>query len=69
MSELGLISELEGLISEGRNSTTMDLDLLSTQEILEKINHEDAGRWGGALEDPRPPPPRALPDRPPPCTH
>lgn len=43
MSETALISELENLVSEGRNPRTMDLDLLSTSEILDKINFEDAG--------------------------
>lgn len=36
-----LLSELEQMLSEGRNSNTMDIDLLSTDEILDKINQED----------------------------
>ena len=36
-----LINELHGILSETRNSTTVDIDLLSTSEILHKINQED----------------------------
>jgi len=36
-----LIKELETLASEGRNPSTMDIDLLDTQDILTKINDED----------------------------
>lgn len=36
-----LLNELEQMLSEGRNSNTMDIDLLSTEEILDKINQED----------------------------
>ncbi|PSJ57958.1 N-acetylmuramic acid 6-phosphate etherase [Pseudaminobacter soli (ex Li et al. 2025)] len=41
MSEQALISELEQLVSEGRNPRTMDLDLLPTTEVLHRINDED----------------------------
>ena len=37
------MSELERLVSEGRNSNTYDIDLLPTLEILKKINSEDCG--------------------------
>lgn len=43
MTDIGLVSTLDGLISEGRNPKTMDIDLLPTLEILHKMNHEDAG--------------------------
>lgn len=43
MSEHGLMSELERLVSEGRNPNTYDIDLLPTEQILEKINVEDRG--------------------------
>jgi N-acetylmuramic acid 6-phosphate etherase len=36
-----LIEELETLASEGRNPSTMEIDLLDTHEILNKINEED----------------------------
>jgi len=36
-----LIEELETLTSEGRNPSTMEIDLLDTHEILNKINDED----------------------------
>lgn len=36
-----LIEELETLTSEGRNPSTMEIDLLDTNEILNKINDED----------------------------
>ncbi|MDP1730586.1 MAG: N-acetylmuramic acid 6-phosphate etherase [Devosia sp.] len=41
MSEQGLISELERLVSEGRNPKTFDIDLLPTVDILSRINEED----------------------------
>lgn len=41
MTEHGLITELERLVSEGRNPDTMGIDLLSTTEILRKINDQD----------------------------
>ncbi|MGR3660652.1 MAG: N-acetylmuramic acid 6-phosphate etherase [Paracoccaceae bacterium] len=41
MKDRGLISTLEGLISESRNPGTMNIDLLSTLEILQEINRED----------------------------
>lgn len=41
MSEQRLMSELEGLVSEGRNPKTFDIDLLPTAEILRRINEED----------------------------
>jgi N-acetylmuramic acid 6-phosphate etherase len=43
VSEQALISELERLVSEGRNPRTMDLDLLPTTELLRRINDEDKG--------------------------
>ncbi|TIS53592.1 MAG: N-acetylmuramic acid 6-phosphate etherase [Mesorhizobium sp.] len=43
MVEEGLMSELERLVSEGRNPRTMDIDLLPTIDILRKINDEDKG--------------------------
>ena len=43
VSEQTLISELDRLVSEGRNPRTMDLDLLPTAEILHRINDEDKG--------------------------
>lgn len=36
-----LISELSRLVSEDRNPNTMDIDLMSTTEILNTINRED----------------------------
>jgi N-acetylmuramic acid 6-phosphate etherase len=36
-----LINELDALVSEGRNPTTMDIDLLDTQTLLNRINEED----------------------------
>ena len=36
-----LVSELEQLVSEERNPNTMDIDLLSTSEVLRVINRED----------------------------
>ncbi|WP_095081000.1 N-acetylmuramic acid 6-phosphate etherase [Mesorhizobium sophorae] len=41
MTEQGLMSELDRLISEGRNPRTMDIDLLPTIDVLRKINDED----------------------------
>ena len=41
MREHSLISELDALISEGRNPATMDIDLLSTTDVLTRINTED----------------------------
>lgn len=38
-----LLEQLNRIISEGRNPHTMDIDVLPTIEILEKINQEDAG--------------------------
>jgi N-acetylmuramic acid 6-phosphate etherase len=43
MTEQGLMSELERLVSEGRNPKTFDIDLLPTLEILKRINDEDRG--------------------------
>ena len=40
-SSTQLISELSHLVSEGRNPDTMELDLLSSHDILKKINDED----------------------------
>jgi N-acetylmuramic acid 6-phosphate etherase len=41
MTEQGLMSELDLLVSEGRNPRTMDIDLLPTIDVLRKINDED----------------------------
>lgn len=41
MTDRELFSTLDGLVSEGRNPDTMDVDLLPTLEILQKINRED----------------------------
>ncbi len=41
MTEHGLMSELDRLVSEGRNPRTMDIDLLPTIDVLRKINDED----------------------------
>ncbi|MBU5590515.1 N-acetylmuramic acid 6-phosphate etherase [Clostridium sp. MSJ-4] len=35
------IKKLEGLVTEGRNTNTMDIDKLSTLELVKKINEED----------------------------
>ncbi|GLS41136.1 N-acetylmuramic acid 6-phosphate etherase 1 [Mesorhizobium tianshanense] len=43
MSEQGLMSELERLVSEDRNPRTTDIDLLPTIDVLRKINDEDSG--------------------------
>ena len=36
-----LLEELNGIVSEGQNPDTLDIDLLSSTEILTKINNED----------------------------
>ena len=36
-----LIEQLAGIVSEGRNHETMDLDLLATDKLLEKLNDQD----------------------------
>jgi len=36
-----LLSQLETIASEGRNPDTLDIDLLSSREIVEKINQQD----------------------------
>jgi N-acetylmuramic acid 6-phosphate etherase len=41
MTEQGLMSELDRLVSEGRNPSTVDIDLLATIDVLRKINDED----------------------------
>lgn len=41
MTEQGLMSELEKLVSEGRNPNTMHIDLLPTLDLLREINQED----------------------------
>ncbi|MDG3088941.1 N-acetylmuramic acid 6-phosphate etherase [Vibrio hannami] len=41
MANDALISALSNLISEGRNPDTMDIDLLSSYEIIKKINQQD----------------------------
>ena len=37
-----LLAQLDRIVSEGRNPDTMDIDLLPTEAILARINHEDA---------------------------
>src|SRR5882672_11399726 len=49
MSEHGLMTELERLVSEDRNPRTMDIDLLPTADVLRRINDEDKG-VAGAVE-------------------
>ncbi len=41
MTNDALISALSHLVSEGRNPETMDIDLLSSLEIVERINQQD----------------------------
>ncbi|CAD5285049.1 putative PTS component; possibly regulatory [Alteromonas sp. 38] len=41
MKQNELLVELNAILSERRNSETMNIDLLSTDEILSKINDED----------------------------
>lgn len=41
MTNDALITALSHLVSEGRNPETMDIDLLSSLEIVEKINQQD----------------------------
>ncbi|GHY94689.1 N-acetylmuramic acid 6-phosphate etherase [Vibrio cholerae] len=41
MTNDALIAALSHLVSEGRNPDTMDIDLLSSQEIVERINQQD----------------------------
>src|SRR5690606_2471746 len=40
-NESVLLQQLDQMVSEGRNPETYDIDLLSTEEILDKINQED----------------------------
>ncbi|RVD48243.1 N-acetylmuramic acid 6-phosphate etherase, partial [Mesorhizobium sp. M2D.F.Ca.ET.140.01.1.1] len=40
MTEQGLMSELDRLVSEGRNPRTVDIDLLPTIDVLRRINDE-----------------------------
>lgn len=42
MTNDALISALSHLVSEGRNPETMDIDLLSSLEIVERMNQQDA---------------------------
>ena len=42
MASDGLIAELGQLVSEGRNPRTIDIDLMSTIDVLTCINREDA---------------------------
>ncbi|GAA0812596.1 N-acetylmuramic acid 6-phosphate etherase [Colwellia asteriadis] len=39
--QANLITELDSLVSEGRNPATMDIDLLDTSTLLSRINNED----------------------------
>ena len=41
MTNDALISALSQLVSEGRNPDTMDIDLLSSHEIIKRINQQD----------------------------
>ncbi|SIO94333.1 N-acetylmuramic acid 6-phosphate etherase [Vibrio spartinae] len=41
MTNDALLSALSQLVSEGRNPETMDIDLLSTEAILERLNQQD----------------------------
>lgn len=41
MTRNPLLNELHSILSETRNSSTLDIDLLSTAAILQKINEED----------------------------
>ena len=43
MSDQGLISALDDLVSEGRNSASIGIDKMSTRDVLNIINQEDAG--------------------------
>lgn len=36
-----LLAQLNKIVSEGRNPDTMDIDLLSSEDVLKRINHED----------------------------
>lgn len=36
-----LLAQLSKIVSEGRNPDTMDIDLLSSEEVLKRINQED----------------------------
>lgn len=37
-----LLAQLNKIVSEGRNPETMEIDILSSEGILRKLNHEDA---------------------------
>ncbi|MEI9428399.1 N-acetylmuramic acid 6-phosphate etherase [Mesorhizobium sp. Cs1299R1N3] len=41
MTEQRLMSELDRLVSEGRNPKTVDIDLMPTIDVLRRINDED----------------------------
>lgn len=41
MNRNPLLNELHSILSETRNTNTLDIDLLSTDQILQKINEED----------------------------
>ncbi|MDW6092007.1 N-acetylmuramic acid 6-phosphate etherase [Vibrio rhizosphaerae] len=41
MANDALLSALSQMVSEGRNPETMDIDLLSTEAILERLNQQD----------------------------
>ncbi len=41
MTNDALIAALSHLVAEGRNPDTMDIDLLSSQEIVERLNQQD----------------------------
>ncbi len=42
MTNDALLNALSQLVSEGRNPETMDIDLLSSQQILARMNQQDA---------------------------
>jgi len=43
MAKSALIAELESLVSEARNPDTMQIDLMSSQQILVAMNNQDRG--------------------------
>lgn len=41
MAKSALMAELETLVSEARNPDTVEIDLMSTREVLAAMNRED----------------------------
>ncbi len=39
--EATILAQLETMVSEGRNPDTLDIDIISTEQVLNKINNED----------------------------